>query len=103
MAELGHGLHDLLSKTRYTRFHGPTLPPDLNEAPSIILENWCWRQELLVAMSRHYTTLRPEYLAQWREDHPGEPDPPAKIPEELVESLVKGRNLNIGLFHLRQV
>ncbi|KAK6226540.1 peptidase family m3 [Colletotrichum tabaci] len=102
--ELGHGLHDLVSRTQHTRFHGTRVAPDFGEAPSTMLEKWCWMPDELVKMSRHYTRVDPAYMSKWREEHPagGEP-PPEKIPEALVERLVESRELNRGLWFLRQL
>ena len=38
--EMGHIFHELLSRTRYSRFHGTTVALDFAEAPSQMLENW---------------------------------------------------------------
>jgi Zn-dependent oligopeptidase len=39
--ELGHGIHNLVSQTRYSRFHGTSgLFYDFVEMPSMMLENW---------------------------------------------------------------
>lgn len=100
---MGHGIHDLLARTNYIRFHGYRLPPDFGEMPSIMLENWCWMKDVLEGLSCHYTTLDENYLADWRKQHPSEPDPPRKIPEGLVENLVKHRYFNRGLYHLYQL
>ncbi|WYZ34236.1 hypothetical protein EsH8_I_000512 [Colletotrichum jinshuiense] len=102
--ELGHGLHDLVSRTKHTRFHGTRVAPDFGEAPSTMLEKWCWMPRELVKMGRHYTRVDPAYMAKWREDHPGgEEPPPEKMPEELVEKLVASRELNRALWFLRQL
>ncbi|RAL04267.1 M3 family metallopeptidase [Aspergillus ibericus CBS 121593] len=101
--ELGHGIHNLLSKTKYIRFHGVNLPRDLSEMPSTKLENWCWLPEVLKSISCHYTTIDPNYLTKWRSQNPDLPDPPEKIPDELVENLVKHRYWGRGLYHLEQL
>ena len=100
---MGHGIHDLLAQTKYVRFHGYRLPPDFGEMPSMMLENWCWMKDVLQGLSRHYTTLEPNYLIEWRKQHPGASDPPTKIPEDLVDRLIKHRYLNRGLYHLYQL
>ncbi|KAI7365071.1 hypothetical protein KC354_g5185 [Hortaea werneckii] len=40
--ELGHGIHDLVAKTEFALFHGASTAEDFNEAPSHMLEHWCW-------------------------------------------------------------
>ncbi|KAF9873525.1 hypothetical protein CkaCkLH20_08984 [Colletotrichum karsti] len=101
--ELGHGLHDLLCRTSHTRFHGTRVKPDFGEAPSTMLENWCWMPRELAAMSLHYTRADPAYMARWREEHAGAEVPPEKIPEELVGRLAESRELNRALWFLRQL
>ncbi|KAI3027134.1 ATP11 family protein [Aspergillus niger] len=101
--EMGHGIHDLLARTKYVRFHGYRLPPDFGEMPSMMLENWCWMKEVLQGLSCHYTTLEHNYLNEWRKQHPNSSDPPKKIPADLVERLIKHRYLNRGLYHLYQL
>ena len=101
--ELGHGIHNLVSKTRYARFHGTRLPPDFGEMPSVMLENWCWMPDTLEDLSCHYSTLKPEYLEQWRQEHPGLPDPPKTIPRDLVHRLTSRRYANEALYHLFQL
>ena len=82
--EFGHVLHNSLGRSRFARFAGFNTEWDFVEAPSQIMEHWCWRPEALQRFARHHET--------------GEP-----IPEDLVEKLVAARNLHIALFMLRQV
>ena len=82
--ELGHGIHDLVSKTTYARFHGTMTVQDFCEAPSQMLENWCWDPEQLPRLSQHYLT--------------GE-----RIPEDMIRNLIHSKNVNSGLFYLRQL
>ncbi|KXH39139.1 peptidase family M3 [Colletotrichum salicis] len=100
--ELGHGLHDLVSRTKHTRFHGTRVAPDFGEAPSTMLEKWCWMPDELVKMGWHYTRVDPAYMAKWKEDHAdGEEPPPETLPKELADNLVESRELNRGLWFLR--
>lgn len=82
--ELGHGIHDLMGKTQYAKFHGTSVSWDFVEAPSQMLEYWTWSPKELSALSSHYKT--------------GEP-----IPSELVSQLIKTKHVNGGLFNLRQL
>lgn len=101
--ELGHGIHDLVSKTTYSRFHGTNTVRDFVEAPSQMLENWCWTPSQLKALSRHYSSLSPEYEAAWREQAKGEEKPGEKLPDEMIENLIKTKHVNDALFNLRQL
>ncbi|KAL2880813.1 hypothetical protein SGCOL_003840 [Colletotrichum sp. CLE4] len=102
--ELGHGLHDLVSRTKHTRFHGTRVAPDFGEAPSTMLEKWCWMPDELAKIGRHYTRVDPAYMAKWKEGHAdGEEPPPETLPKGLTDNLVKSRELNRGLWFLRQL
>lgn len=91
--EMGHVFHGLLSKTQFARFHGTacvacpngSLPlftdscawlfffsvaRDFVEAPSQMLENWCWEPKVLERMSSHFETKKP-------------------LPADLIEKIVK--------------
>ncbi|KDQ17393.1 hypothetical protein BOTBODRAFT_105721 [Botryobasidium botryosum FD-172 SS1] len=82
--EMGHVFHELLSKTRFSRFHGFRVARDFVEAPSQMLENWCWDPSVIKKMSSHYVTKKP-------------------LSDELIEKLIKSRFVNVGLFFLRQI
>lgn len=82
--ELGHGIHDLVGRTIYSRFHGTATVRDFVEAPSQMLENWCWTPSQLTALSKHYQS--------------GE-----SIPDALIEKLIKTKHVNGALFNLRQL
>ena len=43
---------------------------DFVEAPSQMLENWCWEPKVLAKMSSHYETKKP-------------------LPDELIEKIIK--------------
>lgn len=102
--ELGHGIHDLVSKTQYSRFHGTNVVRDFVEAPSQMLENWCWTPSQLKALSYHYSNLSPEYEAAWREQAGKDAALPKKeLPDDLIANLVKTKHVNGALFNLRQL
>lgn len=102
--ELGHGIHDLVSRTTYSRFHGTNTVRDFVEAPSQMLENWCWTPSQLKSLSRHYSTLSPEYAEAWRGQAGAETAKPEEhIPDDLIQKLIKTKNLNGALFNLRQL
>lgn len=82
--EFGHILHMSLTRADFTRFSGANTEWDFVEAPSQIMEEWCWQPDVLQTFARHYETGIP-------------------IPEELVRDLVKARHLNVALHTLRQV
>ena len=101
--ELGHGIHDLVARTKYSRFHGTSTVRDFVEAPSQMLENWCWTPSQLQALSHHYTSVSNEYATAWAADHPEGERPAEKIPIDLVEKLIATKHVNDALFNLRQL
>lgn len=82
--EFGHILHMSLTTADSPRFSGANTEWDFVEAPSQIMEEWCWQEEVLQRFARHYQTDEP-------------------IPGELVRDLIKARHLNVALHTLRQV
>ncbi|KAF7792617.1 hypothetical protein EIP86_003714 [Pleurotus ostreatoroseus] len=82
--EMGHVFHELLSQTRFARFHGTSGPVDYAEAPSQMLENWCWEPKVLQKLSCHYKTKEP-------------------LSSDLIAKLLKSRYVNIGLFQSLQL
>lgn len=70
--ELGHGIHDLSGRCKYSRFHGAETVIDFNEAPSQMLENWCWDAAALKQLSGHYETG-------------------ATLPDSMINSLLRTR------------
>ncbi|KAK3678268.1 metalloendopeptidase [Recurvomyces mirabilis] len=101
--ELGHGIHDLVSRTIYSRFHGTSTVRDFVEAPSQMLENWCWTPSQIRALSKHYSHVSPEYATAWQESAKEEKQPGEHMPEELIKSVVSTRHVNDALFNLRQL
>ncbi|CAK9438441.1 uncharacterized protein LODBEIA_P26650 [Lodderomyces beijingensis] len=82
--ELGHGIHNILSQTKYARFHGTSVERDFVETPSQMLEYWCWSKDEIKKLSSHYETGQ-------------------QIDDDLVDQLIKTKHVNTGLFNLRQL
>lgn len=105
--ELGHGIHDLVSRTTYSRFHGTNTVRDFVEAPSQMLENWCWTPSQLRSLSKHWSYVSDEYKQAWEDSKEGKDQdgerPPEVIPDELINSLIKTKHVNDALFNLRQL
>jgi len=105
--ELGHGIHDLVSKTVFARFHGPQgTAVDFGEAPSQMLENWCWVPSQLKLLSRHYSSLSPEYLTAWQGKvaSKGSTTPPEiHIPDAMIDNLTKAENVHRALSQLNEL
>ncbi len=101
--ELGHGIHDLVSITTYSRFHGTSTVRDFVEAPSQMLENWCWAPSQLKSLSRHYSYVSPEFHTAYVEGTGSDERPPETIPDDLINSIIKTKHVNEALFTLRQL
>jgi metallopeptidase MepB len=101
--ELGHGIHDLVSRTTYARFHGTNTVRDFVEAPSQMLENWCWTPSQLRSLSHHYSHLSPEYEAAYLESSGADKKPAEQIPQSLIAKLINTKHVNDALFNLRQL
>ncbi|KAI9272797.1 hypothetical protein BDA99DRAFT_499221 [Phascolomyces articulosus] len=82
--ELGHVMHHLCGRTRFARFHGTAVEGDFVEAPSQMLENWCYDSKSLKYLSAHFET--------------GEP-----ISDEIIDRIIKAKNVIAALLNLRQL
>ena len=82
--EFGHVMHQLCSKAKLTMFSGTRVERDFVEAPSQMLENWCWQPEALSRMSRHHATGAP-------------------LPAALQSAMITARNANAGILNMRQI
>lgn len=82
--EFGHVMHEICRTNKYFAFGLNGVDTDFVEAPSQMLENWAWQPEILKGLSSHYKT--------------GE-----KLPEKVIDSLVKSHSANAGGSTLRQI
>lgn len=78
--EFGHVMHFCLTKAKYKSQAGFSVAWDFVEAPSQMLENWCWDKGMLTKLSKHYKT--------------GKPMPPALI-KKLLASRLFGEAWNV--------
>jgi Zn-dependent oligopeptidase len=76
--EFGHVTHQLCSEVQFSRFAGTSVERDFVEAPSQMLENWCYEAEPLTMMSGHV------------DDHA------KKMPKELLDSIVNSKKASVG-------
>ncbi|PYI18172.1 metalloendopeptidase family saccharolysin & [Aspergillus violaceofuscus CBS 115571] len=99
--ELGHGMHDLLGRSKYALFHGHRTVADFIEAPSQLLENWCWVPDCLRRLSHHYS-----YTTTNTSSPPPASTPqthPEQIPTALLTNLLAAKPLHQALLTLRQL
>jgi oligopeptidase A len=83
--EFGHGLQHMLTKVDYPGASGiSNVEWDAVELPSQFMENWCYHQDTLLSMAKHYET--------------GEP-----LPEHYYQKLLAARNYMSGSSMLRQL
>ncbi|KAG7195494.1 uncharacterized protein KQ657_003257 [Scheffersomyces spartinae] len=82
--ELGHGVHNLLSVTKYSRFHGTRVERDFVETPSQMLEFWTWSKDELKNLSSHYKTNEP-------------------LDDTTIDQLIRSKNVNKAIFNLNQL
>ncbi len=83
--EFGHAMHTLLTRAKYARFSGTSVPRDFVEAPSQMLENWVWDKKVLDSFAADYR------------------DPSKKIPEEILAKLKESRLAIEGTRYRRQL
>ena len=83
--EFGHVMHNICSQADIIMFASCSgVERDFIEAPSQMLENWCWEKEPLLLMSEHYKTKE-------------------AIPDDLLKKLYLSKVANAGAFNLRQI
>jgi len=83
--EFGHALHSILTRAKYSRFSGTSVPRDFVEAPSQMLERWIWDKEILDGFAADYR------------------DPTKKIPADILARMREARLATIGTHYRRQL
>jgi thimet oligopeptidase len=83
--EFGHAMHSILTRAKYSRFAGTSVPGDFVEAPSQMLENWVWDKKVLDSFAADYR------------------DPSKKIPEQILDQLKASKLAVEGTFYRRQL
>ena len=83
--EFGHAMHTILTRAKYSRFAGTSVPQDFVEAPSQMLENWPWDKQVLDSFAADYR------------------DPKKKIPQAILSQLKASRLATYGTYYRRQL
>ncbi len=83
--EFGHAMHTILTRAKYSRFSGTSVPRDFVEAPSQMLENWPWDKKVLDGFAADYR------------------DPSKKIPADILAKLKEARLATEGVRYRRQL
>lgn len=82
--EFGHVLHEVLARAEHFRYAGAETEIDFVEAPSQMLEHWCWEPAVVGGFARHHRT--------------GEP-----MPEQLLTSMAAAENAASGVLTMWQL
>ena len=105
--EMGHSLHNLLSITRCSRFHGPRVEQDFVEVPSVMFEYFFWTARHIKEVSCHYAYLSIEYKESWLASGTKTEEygslPPQQLPDDMVESLLNLRYSDSPLAMLKDL
>jgi Zn-dependent oligopeptidase len=83
--EFGHAMHTIMTRAKYSRFSGTSVPQDFVEAPSQMLENWAWDKTVLDSFAADYR------------------DPKKKIPQDILNQLKASRLATMGMYYRRQL
>jgi thimet oligopeptidase len=83
--EFGHAMHSIMTRAKYSRFSGTSVPRDFVEAPSQMLENWVWDQKVLDTFAADYR------------------DPSRKIPARILAKLKEAKLATEGTRYRRQL
>lgn len=83
--EFGHCMHSLLTRAKFVRFSGTSVPRDFVEAPSQMLEYWLESKAVLDTFAANYQ------------------DPEDKIDGALIDQIVAAEKATIGGHYRRQL
>jgi len=83
--EFGHAMHSIMTRAKFARFSGTSVPRDFVEAPSQMLENWVWDKNVLDSFAADYR------------------DPSKKIPAEILAKLKEAKLAVEGTRYRRQL
>ena len=83
--EFGHAMHSILTRAKFARFSGTSVPGDFVEAPSQMLENWIWDKKVLDTFAADYR------------------DPSKKIPDDILAQLKAARLATEATRYRRQL
>jgi Zn-dependent oligopeptidase len=78
-------MHSMMTRAKYGRFSGTSVPGDFVEAPSQMLENWVWDKKVLDSFAGDYR------------------DPSKKIPADILAKLREAKLATEGTRYLRQL
>ena len=83
--EFGHAMHSIMTRAKFSRFSGTSVPRDFVEAPSQMLENWVWDKKVLDSFAADYR------------------DPSKKIPADILAKLKEAKLAVEGTRYRRQL
>ena len=83
--EFGHALHSILTRAEYAQQSGTSVERDFVEAPSQMLERWCWDPDVVNT-----------YAAHWQDES-------KKIDPAILERMEEARLATIGNHYRRQL
>nr|WP_281384264.1 M3 family metallopeptidase [Pelagicoccus albus] len=83
--EFGHALHSIMTRAKYQRFSGTSVPRDFVEVPSQLLERWTWSKPVLDTFARDYR------------------DTSKTIPAEVLERMKQAQLATVATHYRRQL
>ena len=83
--EFGHAMHSILTRARFSRFSGTSVPGDFVEAPSQMLEAWVWDKRVLDSFAADYR------------------DPSKSFPQATLAKMKEAEQATSGVYYRRQL